>query len=80
MATRTLSHSRAVPLQGDDGRVPDFASRRHLQMMSGEAKAVLIVMGAKAGTSLTGNVPHTKAHRVVTGARCPDLTVRSWAN
>jgi len=40
-------------------------------------KADLIVMGAKARTTLAGNVPHTKAYRVVTGARCPVLTVRS---
>jgi nucleotide-binding universal stress UspA family protein len=39
--------------------------------------ADLIVMGAKARTSLAGNVPHTKAYRVVSGAPCPVLTVRS---
>lgn len=39
--------------------------------------ADLIVMGAKARASLAGNVPHTKAYRVVCGARCPVLTVRS---
>jgi nucleotide-binding universal stress UspA family protein len=42
-----------------------------------ENRADLIVMGAKARTSLAGNVPHTKAYRVVTGAPCPVLTVRS---
>ncbi len=42
-----------------------------------EAKADLIIMGAKARSSLAGNVPHTKAYRVVCGARCPVLTVRS---
>jgi nucleotide-binding universal stress UspA family protein len=42
-----------------------------------ETKADLIVMGAKARKSLAGNVPHTKAYRVVCGARCPVLTVRS---
>jgi nucleotide-binding universal stress UspA family protein len=42
-----------------------------------ETKADLIVMGAKARKSLAGNVPHTKAYRVVSGARCPVLTVRS---
>ena len=42
-----------------------------------ETKADLIVMGAKGRTSLAGNVPHTKAYRVVCGARCPVLTVRS---
>jgi nucleotide-binding universal stress UspA family protein len=42
-----------------------------------ETKADLIIMGAKARSSLAGNVPHTKAYRVVCGARCPVLTVRS---
>jgi nucleotide-binding universal stress UspA family protein len=42
-----------------------------------ETNADLIVMGAKRRESLAGNVPHTKAYRVVCGARCPVLTVRS---
>jgi len=42
-----------------------------------ETKADLIVMGAKARKNLAGNVPHTKAYRVVCGAQCPILTVRS---
>jgi len=42
-----------------------------------ETKADLIIMGAKARGSLAGNVPHTKAYRVVCGARCPVLTIRS---
>lgn len=42
-----------------------------------ETEADLIVMGAKARTSLAGNVPHTKAYRVVSAAPCPVLTVRS---
>ena len=42
-----------------------------------ETKADLIVMGAKARSSLAGNVPNTKAYRVVCGAHCPVLTVRS---
>ncbi|HYW36734.1 MAG TPA: universal stress protein, partial [Terriglobales bacterium] len=42
-----------------------------------EIKADLIVMGAKARANFAGNVPRTKAYRVVTGARCPVLTVRS---
>jgi nucleotide-binding universal stress UspA family protein len=42
-----------------------------------EMNADLIVMGAKARGSLAGNVPHTKAYRVVCGAQCPVLTVRS---
>lgn len=39
--------------------------------------ADLIVMGAKPRKSLAGNVPHTKASRVVTGATCPVLTIKS---
>ncbi len=42
-----------------------------------EADADLIVMGAKAGGSLAGNVPYTTAYRVVCGAQCPVLTIRS---
>jgi nucleotide-binding universal stress UspA family protein len=42
-----------------------------------ETNAELIVMGAKARNSLAGNVPHTKAYRVVCGAHCPVLTIRS---
>jgi nucleotide-binding universal stress UspA family protein len=42
-----------------------------------ETKADLIVMGAKARKTLAGNVPRTKAYRVVCAARCPVLTVRS---
>jgi nucleotide-binding universal stress UspA family protein len=40
-------------------------------------KADLIVMGAKARATLAGNLPHTKAYRVVCEAPCPVLTVRS---
>jgi nucleotide-binding universal stress UspA family protein len=39
--------------------------------------ADLIVMGAKPRKSLAGNVPHTKASRVVTSATCPVLTIKS---
>jgi nucleotide-binding universal stress UspA family protein len=42
-----------------------------------EANAELIVMGAKARSSLAGNLPHTKAYRVVCEAPCPVLTIRS---
>jgi nucleotide-binding universal stress UspA family protein len=42
-----------------------------------DTNADLIVMGAKARGILAGNVPHTKAYRVVCGARCPVLTVKS---
>jgi nucleotide-binding universal stress UspA family protein len=42
-----------------------------------ESNAELIVMGAKARKSLAGNVPHTKAYRIVCEAHCPVLTIRS---
>jgi nucleotide-binding universal stress UspA family protein len=42
-----------------------------------ECGANLIVMGAKGKSSLAGNRPRTKAYRVVTGAHCPVLTIRS---
>ena len=50
---------------------------RQILRIAEETKADLIIMGAKARGSLAGNVPHTKAYRVVCGARCPVLTVRS---
>jgi nucleotide-binding universal stress UspA family protein len=42
-----------------------------------ESNADLIVMGAKKRQKLAGYLPHTKAFRVVTAAKCPVLTVRS---
>ena len=39
-------------------------------------QADLIVMGAKTRKGLVGHVPHTIAHRVVSAAKCPVLTVR----
>ena len=39
--------------------------------------ADLIVMGAKPRKSLAGNIPHTKASRIVTGSTCPVLTIKS---
>ena len=42
-----------------------------------ETNADLIVMGAKKRETLAGNVPLTTAYRVVCGAPCPVLTVRS---
>jgi len=40
-------------------------------------KADLIVMGAKPRKGLAGHVPHTKAYRVISAAKCPVLTVKS---
>ncbi|MGA8220091.1 MAG: universal stress protein [Candidatus Acidiferrales bacterium] len=39
--------------------------------------ADLIVMGAKPRKGLAGHTPHTKAYRVVSGAKCPVLTIKS---
>jgi nucleotide-binding universal stress UspA family protein len=42
-----------------------------------ETNADLIAMGAKARGTLAGNLLHTKAYRVVCGAHCPVLTIKS---
>lgn len=42
-----------------------------------EAKADLIVIGAKKGGALAGHVPGSKAYGVVRGAKCPVLTIKS---
>jgi len=42
-----------------------------------ETRADLIVLGAKTRKGLAGHVPHTKAYRVVCGASCPVLTIKS---
>jgi nucleotide-binding universal stress UspA family protein len=45
--------------------------------IAAKTNADLIVMGAKGRESFAGKLPHTKAYRVVCGAPCPVLTVRS---
>ena len=45
--------------------------------LANETRADLIVLGAKSRKSLAGNVPHTKAYRIVCGASCPVLTIKS---
>jgi nucleotide-binding universal stress UspA family protein len=60
-----------------DFEVADGEPVEQILRIAEETNADLIVMGAKARKSLAGNVPHTKAYRVVSGARCPVLTVRS---
>jgi len=42
-----------------------------------ETDADLIVIGAKPRENLAGHIPHTKAYRIVCGAKCPVLTVKS---
>ena len=46
-------------------------------LIAQDTKADLIVIGAKSRESLAGHIPHTKAYRVVCGARCPVLTIKS---
>jgi nucleotide-binding universal stress UspA family protein len=60
-----------------DFEVPLGEPVEQILRIAAETKADLVVMGAKARKSLAGNVPHTKAYRVVCGAQCPVLTVRS---
>lgn len=60
-----------------DFEVPVGEPVEQILRIAQETKADLIVMGAKPRKNLAGNVPHTKAYRVVCGAPCPVLTVRS---
>jgi nucleotide-binding universal stress UspA family protein len=62
---------------GEDILALEKETLEQILRIAEETNADLIVMGAKARKSLAGNVPHTKAYRVVSGARCPALTVRS---
>jgi len=49
---------------------------KEILRVAGDVNADLIVLGAKKHETLPGHVPHTKAYRVVCGARCPVLTIR----
>ncbi len=66
----------------------DLACKPEYRLASGEpveeilqiaedTKANLIVIGAKKRESLAGHIPHTKAYRMICGARCPVLTIKS---
>ena len=59
-----------------DFRVTFGAAVEEILLAAKEAKADLIVMGAKPRKSLAGHVPLTIAYNVVTKATCPVLTVR----
>lgn len=80
-----ITHELAelVPAGGELWCKPEFRMRlgepvHEILEMAREKKADLIVMGAKRGTGLAaGHVPRTVAYRVVCGAPCPVLTVRS---
>lgn len=72
-----------VPVDGVLWCKPEFRMRlgepvHEILEMAREKKTDLIVMGAKRGKGLAaGHVPRTVAYRVVCGAPCPVLTVRS---
>ena len=71
-----------VPCGAESWCQPEFrtsfgTSVEEILRIAGETKADLIVMGAKARGGFAGHNPRTKAYRVVCGARCPVLTVRS---
>ena len=57
-------------------RVTFGAAVEEILIAAREAKADLVVMGAKPRRSLAGHVPLTIAYNVVTKAGCPVLTVR----
>ncbi len=45
--------------------------------VAAETNADLIVIGAKQRAYLAGHIPHTKAYRIVCGAKCPVLTIKT---
>ena len=50
---------------------------KKILQVADETHADLIVLGAKTRKGLAGHVPHTKARRVICGASCPVLTIKS---
>jgi nucleotide-binding universal stress UspA family protein len=72
-----------VPVGAEMWCKPEFRMRlgepvEEILEMAREMKADLIVIGAKRGKGLAaGHTPRTIAYRVVLGAPCPVLTVRS---
>jgi len=80
--TITRKLQELVPGGGDVLSKPEFrlASGNPVEeilRVAQETKADLIVIGAKKRESLAGHIPHTKAYRVVCGAKCPVLTFKS---
>jgi len=79
--TRELAE--LVPLGGELWCKPEFRMRlgepvEEILQVAVEMKADLIVIGAKRGKGLgAGHAPNTIAYKVVCGAPCPVLTVRS---
>jgi nucleotide-binding universal stress UspA family protein len=72
-----------APAGSDSWCEPEFRMKlgepvEEILQMAREMKADLIVIGATRSKGLSaGHVPNTKAYRVVCGAPCPVLTVRS---
>lgn len=83
MEAVTHELAELVPTEGEIWCRPVFRMRlgdpvEEVLYAAREMKADLIVIGAKHGKGLAaGHVPHTLAYRVVCGAPCPVLTVRS---
>ena len=81
--TVTRELGELVPIGGELWCKAEFRMRlgepvEEILQMAGEMKADLIVIGAKHGKGLAaGHALHSIASRVVRGAPCPVLTVRS---
>jgi nucleotide-binding universal stress UspA family protein len=58
-------------------RVVNGDPAEEILKVSQETRANLILIGAKKRTGLAGHAPTSKAYKVVCGARCPVLTIRS---
>jgi len=72
---------KLMPEGSENWCKPEFratfgAAVEEILISARESKADLIVMGAKARTSLAGHAPMTVAYNVVSKATCPVLTVR----
>jgi nucleotide-binding universal stress UspA family protein len=80
-----ITHELAelVPVGGEIWCKPEFRMRlgdpvEEILSVAKEMKADIIVIGAKRGKGLAaGHTPNTVAYKVMSGARCPVLTVRS---
>jgi nucleotide-binding universal stress UspA family protein len=71
-----------LPLEADLWCKPEFLMAigepvEEILNLAKKLDADLIVMGAKPRKSLAGNIPHTKASRIVAGAACPVMTIKS---
>ncbi|HYA89799.1 MAG TPA: universal stress protein [archaeon] len=71
-----------LPLEADLWCKPEFLMAigepvEEILKLAKKIDADLIVMGAKPRKNLAGNIPHTKASRIVAGAASPVLTIKS---